>query len=145
MLSADKLSQHAFGLSEARETRHVIPACSSLDKLSQHAVSQLKAREARHTIPACSGSQSWHKTARHTVPTYTVQAGYPSIHCAKLTCIKETAKAQNSGQADTAMHCTTRRTRTRGAAELAAKTPWKTGQDSWGIGLHQLSCKLEDQ
>ena len=25
---------------------------------------------------------------------------YPSIHCRKLTCIKEAAKAQNSGQAD---------------------------------------------
>ena len=50
---------------------------------------------------------------------------YPSIHSAsmlsqhtlcKLTCIKETAKAQNSRQADTARHCTTRRTRARGAA-----------------------------
>ena len=48
----------------------------------------------------------------------------------KLTCMKEAEKAQNSGQADTAMHCTTRRTRTRGAAEQTATTPWKTGQEA---------------
>ena len=41
----------------------------------------------------------------------------------KLTCIKEDAKAQNSGQADTTMHYTTRRTRAIGAAEQAATTP----------------------
>ena len=41
----------------------------------------------------------------------------------KLTCIKEAAKAQNSGQADTVTSCTTRRTRARGAAEQAATTP----------------------
>ena len=39
----------------------------------------------------------------------------------KLSCIIEAAKAQNSRQADTAN--TTRRTRTRGAAEQAATTP----------------------
>ena len=91
---------------------HTIPTCSSLDRLSQHAVDQLKAREARHAIPA-----------------YTAQAKYPSIHCMKLTCIKEAAKAQNSRQADTAMCCTARRMRARGAAKLAAMTPWKTGQE----------------
>ena len=90
MLSANKLSQHVFGQSKARETRHTIPACSSLDKLSQHAVNQLKTREARHTIPA-----------------YAAQAHYPSIYCTKSTCIKEAAKAQNSGQANTTMCCTT--------------------------------------
>ena len=47
----------------------------------------------------------------------------------ELTCIKRAAKAQNSGQADTASSCTTRRTRAGGAAEQAATTP----------------CKLEDQ
>ena len=64
---------------------------------------------------------------------------YPSIHSAdtlsqhalqKLRCIKESAKVQNSGQADTALRCITRRTRTRGAAEQAAITPWKTRQEA---------------
>ena len=41
----------------------------------------------------------------------------------KITCIKEAAKAQNSGQADTASSCTTRRTRAGGIAEQAATTP----------------------
>ena len=99
MLHANKLSQHVFSQLKVREARHAIPACSSLDKLSQHAVSQLKAREARHAIPA-----------------YTAQAHYPSIHCVKLTCIKEAAKAQNDRQVDTTMCCTTRRTRATGAA-----------------------------
>ena len=63
----------------------------------------------------------------------------------KLTCLKEAAKAQNSGQGDTAMCCTTRRTRARGAAEQAATTPWETGQETLGIGLHQLSWELEEQ
>ena len=58
-----------------------------------------------------------------------MQAHYPSIYCAKLTCIKEAAKAQNDGQVDTAMHCTTRRARATGAAEQATTTPWKTGQE----------------
>ena len=48
----------------------------------------------------------------------------------KLTCIKEAAKAQNSGQADTAMHCTTRRTRAKGAADQAATTPSETRQEA---------------
>ena len=41
----------------------------------------------------------------------------------KLACIKEAAKAQKSGQADTANGCTARRTRTRGAAAQAATIP----------------------
>ena len=81
MLSTNKLSHHAFGQSKAREARHAILACSSLDKLSHHAVSQSKAMKARYTIPACSESQSQHSKARHTIPTYTAQAHYPSIHC----------------------------------------------------------------
>ena len=40
----------------------------------------------------------------------------------KLSCIKEAAKAQNSGQADRATRCTTRETRARGAAEQVATT-----------------------
>ena len=128
MLSANKLSQHAFGQSKARETRHAIPACSSLDKLFQHAVNQLKAREARH-YP----SMQW-----QPITTWESQTHYPSIHSAsmpsqhtlhKINLHKRGCKAQNSRQADTAMHCTTRRTRARGAAELAATTPWKTGQE----------------
>ena len=68
-----------------------------------------------------------------------IQTHYPSIHSAgtlsqhalqNLTCIKETAKAQNSEQADTALSCTTRRTRTRGAAEQTATTPWDTRQEA---------------
>ena len=94
MLSANKLSQHAVSQLKAREARHTIPACSSIHKLSQHAVGQLKAREARHTIPAHSRSQLWHGKARHAIPAYTVQAHYPSIHCEKLTCIKEAVKAR---------------------------------------------------
>ena len=102
MPSTNKLSQHAFGQSKAREARHAIPACSSLDKVSQQAVGQSKAMEARHAIPACSGSQSQHGKARHAIPKYIAQAHYPSICCMKLTCIKGAAKAQNNGQADTA-------------------------------------------
>ena len=130
MLSTNKLSQHAFSQVKVREARHAIPACSNLDKLSQHAVGKSKAREARHTIPACSGSQSQHGNARHAILACTVQACYPSIHCTKLTCIKEAAKAQNDRQADTAMCCRTRSTRARGATEQAATTPWKTGQEA---------------
>ena len=55
------------------------------------------------------------------------QTCYPSIHSAdtlsKDTLQKLTAEAQNSRQADTAMNCTTRGTRTRRAAEQAATTP----------------------
>ena len=58
-----------------------------------------------------------------------MQAHYPSIYCIKLACIKEASKAHNDGQADTATFCTTRSTRVRGAAEQAAATPWKTGQE----------------
>ena len=101
MLCANKLSQHAISQSEARKVRHTIPACNSLDKLSQHAVIQLKAREVRHSIPACSGNHSQIGKARQ---------GHHSIHSAdtlsqhtlqNLTCIKEAAKAKNSGQAGT--------------------------------------------
>ena len=60
----------------------------------------------------------------------------------KLNCIKEAAKAQNSGQADTILSCTTRRTRTREAAEQATTTPWETRQEASGIGLHKLSWEL---
>ena len=93
------------------------------DTLSQHAVGKSKAREARHAIPACIGSQSQIRKARHAIPTYTVQTHYPSIHCKKFTCIKEAAKAQNSGQAGRATSCTTRRTRARGEAEHAGTMP----------------------
>ena len=123
MLCTNKLFQHAIGQLEAREARHATPACSSLDKLSQHAVSQSEAREARHTIPACRRSQSQIGKARHAIPAYTAQICYPSIHCKKLTFIKEAAKAQNSGLADTTTNCTTRRTRARGGAEQSATTP----------------------
>ena len=67
------------------------------------------------------------------------QTCYPNIHSAstlsqhtlhKLTCIQEAAKAQNSRQGDTAIHCTTRRTRATGAAEQAATTPWETRQEA---------------
>ena len=92
-------------------------------KLSQHTDGQSEGREARHTIPAYSGSQSQIRKARHTIPAYTLQTHYPSICCKKLTCGKEAAKAQNSGEADTATSCTTRRTRARGAAGQAATTP----------------------
>ena len=135
----DMLSQHAQHKQaipahiwpiRSQGSRHTIPACSGLDKLLQHAVSQSKARKARHAIPACSGNQSQHRKARHAIPTYTAQAHYPSIHCTKLTCIKEAAKAQNSGHADTATCCITRRTRARGAAEQAATTPWDTRQEA---------------
>ena len=91
MLCTNKISQHAIGQSEAREARHTIPACIGLDKLSQHAVSQLKTREARHAIPACSGSQS-QIGKLDTLSQHTLQ---------ELTCLREAAKAQNSGQADT--------------------------------------------
>ena len=144
MLSTSKLSLHAFSQSKAREARHAIPACSSLDNLSQHAVGQSKAREARHVILACSESQSQHGKARHYLSIHSASMLFwHTLH--KLTCIKEAAKSQNSRQADTAIHCTTRRTRTREAAEQAATTPWKTGKEAWGIGLHQLSWGLEDQ
>ena len=123
MLCTNKLSQHAIGQSEAREARHTTPACSGPDKLPQHAINQSEAREGRHTIPACSRSQSQIGKARHTIPAYTAQTHYPNIHCEKLAFIKETAKLQNSGQADTATSCTTRRMRARGAAEEAATTP----------------------
>ena len=114
------------------------------DMLSQHAGSQSKARKARHAIHACSGSQSQHGKARPMTPAYTAQM--LSQHTlSKLTCIKEAAKAQNSGQADTTICCTSRRTRVRGAAKQAATTPWETRQEVWGKGLHQLSWKLEDQ
>ena len=144
MLCTNKLSQHAFSQLKAREARHTIPACSSLNKLSQHSVRQSKAREARHAIPACSGRnhRSWkldtlshHTQCRHTIPTYIV----------KINLYKRGWKAQNSGQADTASSCTTRRTRTRGAAEQAATTPWETRQEARGTELHQLRWELEDQ
>ena len=70
----DTLSQYVM-------CKQAIPACRSLDKLSQHAISQLKSREARHTIPTCSGSHSQIGKARHTIPAYTPQACYPSMHC----------------------------------------------------------------
>ena len=122
MLCENKLSQYAISQLETRQGGHTTPACSSLDKLYQTAVSQLEAREARHAIPACSGSQSQIRKARHTIPAYTVQTHYPSIHCKKLTSIKEAVEAQNSRQADTATSCATRRTRARGAVEQAATT-----------------------
>ena len=78
-----------------------------LHTLSQHAV------EANHGM----------RKLRHTIPAYTVQAHIFQHSLHRLTCIKEATKAQNSGQADTAMHCTTRRTRGRGTAEQAATTP----------------------
>ena len=52
--------------------------------------------------------------------TWENQAHYPSIHCMKLTCIQEAAKAQNDGQVDTATCCTTRSTKARGATEQDA-------------------------
>ena len=143
----DKLSWHAVThlqtrklemLSQHAMCKQAIPACNSLDKLSQHAISQSKAREARHTVPACSGTQSQPGKARHAIPTYTAHT--LSQHALqKLTCIKEAAKALNSRQADTALSCTTRRTRTRGAAEQEATTLWETRQEAWGIELHQMS------
>ena len=77
-----------------------------LDKLSQHTV------EANHSLGKLECYPSMHST--DTLSQHTLQ---------KLTCIKEAAKAQNSRQANTAMICTTRRTRARGAAEQAATKP----------------------
>ena len=108
--------------SQIRKARHATPACSSLDKLSQHAVGQSEARKSRHTIPACSRSQSQIRKARHAIPAYTVQTHYPSIHRKNLACIKEAAKSQNSGQADTATSCTTRSTRVAAAEGQPAET-----------------------
>ena len=48
----------------------------------------------------------------------------------KVNCTKEAAKTQDSGQAETALSCTTRRTRTGEAAEQAATTPWETRQEA---------------
>ena len=59
---------------------------------------------------------SQHTQCKHTTPVYIVH----------INLYKGAAKAHNSGQADTAMHCTTRRTRARGAAEQVATTPWET-------------------
>ena len=105
MLCTNKLSQHAISQSEARLARHTMPACSSLDKLSQHAVSQVKVSKARNAIPTCSRSQSQIGKSRHAIPAYTAWACYPGIISKKFNCIKETEKAQNSGQADTASSC----------------------------------------
>ena len=82
MLCANKLSKHATGQLEAREDRHAIPACrlanrrpGNLDTLSQHAV------ETNHRLGKLD------MLSQHTLQ--------------KLP-IKEAAKAQNSGQVDTA-------------------------------------------
>ena len=105
MLSAAKLSQHAVSQSEAREVRHAIPACNNIDKLSQHAVAKSEARKARHAIPACKPMRpitGWKKLDMLSQHTQLGQTCYPSMHYQNLNCIKEAAKAQNSGQADTA-------------------------------------------
>ena len=83
-----------------------------LDTLSQHAV------EANHNMGKLDtlSQHTQHKPC------------YPSIHCTKLTCIKEAAKAQNDGQADKSMCCITKRT--RAMAEQVATTPWETGQEA---------------
>ena len=75
------------------------------DTVSQHAV------EANHGLGKLD-MLSQHTQCRH-LSQHPLQ---------KLTCIKETAKAQNSRQADTPLSCTTRRTRVREAAEQAATT-----------------------
>ena len=83
-----------------------------LDTLSQHAV------EANHRLGNLD-TLSQHTQCRHATPDTLL----------KLNCIKEAAKAQNSGQANTALSCTTRRNRTRGAAEQVTTTPWETRQE----------------
>ena len=84
-----------------------------LDTLSQHAV------EAIHSMGKIDMLSSIHSASMLSQHT---------LH--KLTCIKQAVKAQNSRQADTAVHCTTRRTRARGAAEQAATTAWETRQEA---------------
>ena len=88
---------------------------------------------SKHVVEANHSTGKLDMLSQHTQHKHTIQ----NTLC-KLTCIKEAAKAQYSGQADTAMHSTTRRTRARGAAEQAATTPWETRQEAGGIGLHQL-------
>ena len=91
-----------------------------LDTLSQHAV------EANHR------PEKLDTLSQHTLW--------------KLTCIKEAAKAQNIGQAETVKYChTTRRTGTRGAVQQAATTLQEAMQEAWSIELYQLSWELEDQ
>ena len=77
----------------------------NIDKLSQHAVTQSQARKAEHAIPACI-----HLTEQ-PITSQENQTHYPSMHSAEklsqyalqnMYCIKEAAKAQNGGQADTA-------------------------------------------
>ena len=55
----------------------------SADKPSQHVVAQSQAREARHVIPACSQDQSQVRKVRHAIPACTEQTCYPSMHCIK--------------------------------------------------------------
>ena len=116
--------------SQAGKARHAIPACKcrqaipayscpitgqgsqlwypnmhSADKLSQHTFAQCQVREARHIIPAFSHITKWPITSQER------QTRYASMHSAdklfqhalqNIHCIKEAAKAQNSGWADTA-------------------------------------------
>ena len=98
---------------------------ASADKLSQHAVAQSQAREARNTIPACivltsySSMQSPNRPGKqdmlsqHAVTHQGSQKHYLSMHRAdrlsqhalqNMHCIKEAAKAQNTGQADKAKY-----------------------------------------
>ena len=84
MLYINNLSQYAIGQSKAGEVRHAILACNNIGKLSQHAI------EANHRLGKLD-MLSQHTECRHTIPAYT----------AKINCIKETAKAENSRQADT--------------------------------------------
>ena len=67
--------------SKVKETRHTIPACSSLDKLPQHEGGQSKAREARHVSQDTVESNhnigkldmlSQHTHHKHAIPAYIV-------------------------------------------------------------------------
>ena len=106
----DMLSQHAMHKQAIPAHSHpirgqggqtTIPACSSLDNLSQHAISQSEARGFRHAIPVCTENQSLIRKVRHVIPAYKSDMLFQHT-LQNLTCIKEAAKAQNSGQADTA-------------------------------------------
>ena len=93
----DTLSQHAVAYPSYPSMQLANQKPGKLDTLSQHAV------EANHRLGKLD------MLSQHTLQ--------------KLTCIKEAAKVMNSRQADTALSCTTRRTKTRGATEQAATTP----------------------